>query len=177
MRIPHRCLSIYKEKETKMKLSVNHPTYGTIVYDENIWTGKKTLKVNDVTCFAVSKKEFLVGDQKVFLSGNLYTGIRLSIGQETVEISPRPTWYEIVLAILPVAFLLTWGNSPALCAIFPVIGGAIGGGIGALFSMTSLLMMKKANSPLYKVLIGLGMFAANLLVAFILALALISLIA
>lgn len=159
-----------------MKITINHPTYGTIIYDESFWTGKKTLTINGAHCFAVSKKEFLIGDQKVLLTGNLFAGIRLSINQEIIEISPRPSWYEIVFAILPIAFLLTWGNSPTLCAIFPVVGGAIGGAIGALFSLTSLLLMKNAKSPLHKVLIGLGMFAATLLVAFIIALLLISIL-
>ena len=157
-----------------MKTVINHPTYGEIVYDESFWTGKKTLTVNGTTCFAISKKEFMVGDQKVLLSGNLYLGIRLSIDQETIEISPRPAWYEIVLAILPILFLLTWGNSPALCAIFPVVGGAIGGAVGAVFSLSSLLLMKKSKSPAIKLLIGVGMFALTLLVAFVLALLVLS---
>lgn len=157
-----------------MKTVINHPTYGEIVYDESFWTGKKTLTVNGTTCFAISKKEFMVGDQKVLLSGNLYLGIRLSIDQETIEISPRPAWYEIVLAILPILFLLTWGNSPSLCAIFPVVGGAIGGAVGAVFSLGSLLLMKKSKSPAIKLLIGVGMFALTLLVAFVLALLVLS---
>lgn len=157
-----------------MKITINHPTYGEIVYDESIWTGKKTLQMNGSTCFAVSKKEFLVGDQKIRLSGNLFSGIRLSINQETIELSPRPTWYEIVLAILPLAFLLTWGNSPTLCAIFPVVGGAIGGAIGGACTMTSLLFMKNANSIAKKLLIGVGMFAAAILVSFLLALLVLS---
>ena len=160
-----------------MKLVVNHPTYGEIVYDENIWNGKKTLQVNGVNCFAMSKKEFMVNDQKAFLNGNLYTGITLTLGQDVIVISPRPTWYEILLAILPVAFLLTWGNSPSLCAIFPVVGGAIGGAIGALFSMMSLLTMKNTKSIGKKILIGFGLFALTLLVAFILASLLLSMMA
>ena len=159
-----------------MKITVNHPTYGEIVYDESLWTGKKTLTVNGNTCSAVSKKEFLAGDQKILLSGNLFAGIHLSINQETIEVSPRPTWYEIVLAILPIAFLLTWGNSPTLCAIFPVVGGGIGGAIGALFSLSSLLLMKNTNSIAKKFLIGVGMFAGTLLVAFVLALLFISML-
>ena len=153
-----------------MKITVNHPTYGTIVYDESIWTGKKTLTVNGTACFAVSKKEFMVGDQKAVLLGNLFMGIQLFINYETVEISPRPTWYEILLAVLPLTFLLTWGNSPTLCAIFPFVGGAIGGALGGIGSMTSLLLMKNASSTAKKLLIGVGMLAATLSLAFLLAL-------
>ena len=37
--------------------------------------------------------------------------------------------FEIVLSILIFAFVMVWGNSAKLCAIFPIVGGAIGGGI------------------------------------------------
>ena len=157
-----------------MKITINHPTYGEIVYDESVWTGKKTLTINGAPCFAVSKKEFMVGEQKAMLLGNLFMGIQLSINQETIELSPRPTWYEIVLAILPLAFLLTWGNSPTLCAIFPVVGGAIGGAIGGACAMTSLLLMKNAKSLAKKLAIGVGMIAATILASFLLALLVLS---
>ena len=160
-----------------MKITINHPTYGEIVYDESIWTGKKTLTVNGTTCFAVSKKEFLAGDQKILLSGSLLSGVRLTINQETVEVSPRPAWYEIAFAILPLVFLITWGSSPTLCAIFPVIGGAIGGAIGGVFGMTSLVLMKKTSSVGKKLLIGVGMFAAAVLASFVLAFLLLSALA
>ena len=160
-----------------MKITINHPTYGEIVYDESIWTGKKTLTVNGATCFAVSKKEFLAGEQKILLSGSLLSGVRLTINQETVEVSPRPAWYEIAFAILPLVFLITWGNNPALCAIFPVIGGAIGGAIGGVFGMTSLVLMKKTSSVGKKLLIGVGMLAAAVLASFVLAILLLSALA
>ena len=38
-----------------MKEIVNHPIYGEIIYNENIWTGKRTLTVNGVNAQAVSK--------------------------------------------------------------------------------------------------------------------------
>ena len=41
-----------------MKMTVNHPTYGEIVYAEGFWLGKKTLTVNGVEAAAVSKREF-----------------------------------------------------------------------------------------------------------------------
>jgi len=157
-----------------MKITINHPTYGEIVYNESFWTGKKALSVNGTSCFAVSKKEFMVGDQKAMILGNLFMGIQLYINHETIDISPRPTWYEIVLAVLPLAFLLTWGNSPTLCAIFPVVGGAIGGAIGGLCSMTSLLLMKNVKPLATKLLVGFGMLAATLLVSFLLALLVLS---
>lgn len=159
-----------------MKEILQHPTYGEIVYDENIWTGKKTLTVNGTDAMALSKKEYLVDGKKAVLKGNVYTGISLCIESETIDLSEKPKWYEVLLAILPFMFILVWGNNVTLCSIFPVIGGGLGGALGALGSLLSLLYMKKAKSPVTKVLIGLGACAVTALVAFISAIVYISLI-
>ncbi len=159
-----------------MQEIIRHPICGEIVYSESFWTGKKTLTVNGVDAQPISKKEFLINGEKAVIKGNFYTGIDLCIGNETVALSPKPKWYEIVLAILPVLFLLTWGNSATLCAIFPVVGGAIGGVIGALFSLTSLLLMKSSKAPMIKILIGVGMFVLTLAVSFVLAMLLLQIL-
>ena len=148
---------------------IQHATRGTIVYNESFWTGKKSLTVNGVNAQSISKQEFLIDGERALITGSSFTGITLQIGGESIVLLPKTAWYEYVLAILPILFLLTWGNSPALCAIFPVIGGAIGGAIGAILSMTSLLLMKKSRTPIVKLLIGIGMFAVTLLLGFLLA--------
>ena len=160
-----------------MKESVIHPEHGAIVYDENIFSGKVNLFINGVYARPFSKKEFLFEEKKVVIKGSFLTGVTLVIGGESIEISPKPKWYEILLAILPFAFLLVWGNDTELCAIFPVVGGAIGGGLGGLGMSVSLFLMKKTKSPLYKALIGLGCFAAIILIAFVLAIIILSSIA
>ena len=160
-----------------MKEIVQHPVHGEIVYNESFWTGKKALTINGVIATPIAKNQFALGEEKIVLSGSFLTGIKIYIDNSMVEISPKPKWYEIVLAVIPVAFLLTWGNSAELCSIFPVVGGALGGGLGALGSMTSLFFMKKSKSPLFKILIGLGALVATVLIAFVLALLMISLIA
>ncbi len=159
-----------------MKEYIQHPVYGEIVYDENIWTGKKTLTVNGENAKTISKNIFEADGKTLTISGSLLTGIKLFTDDETIEISPKPKWYEITLAVLPLVFLLTWGNSPALCAIFPVVGGAIGGALGGLGAVISLLYMKKADSPLKKVLIGTVALVATILIAFLLALGLVLLL-
>jgi hypothetical protein len=159
-----------------MKEFVQHPVLGEIVYDESIWTGKKTLTVNGETAKTISKNIFEVNGKTLTISGSILTGIKLFTDDETIEISPKPKWYEIALAILPFVFLMTWGNSPALCAIFPVVGGAIGGALGGLSGVISLLFMKKEESPAKKVLIGVIALVATVLVAFLLALGLVSLL-
>ena len=162
-----------------MKEIIQHPVYGEITYSESFWLGKKALTVNGMEAqpVAKSKKEFLVNGEKAVLKGNAFTGVTMQINNETVELIKKPKVYEIILAILPIVFLLTWGNSATLCAIFPVVGGAIGGAIGGIFSCESMVLMRNAKSPMTKILIGLGMFAATLLVGFVVALLLISLMA
>ena len=160
-----------------MKEFVQHPIYGKIVYNESFWTGKKTLTINGVDAQPVSKKEFTVEGKKVVIIGNSLIGVKVHIDNDTVEVSPKLKWYEIVFAVLPFIFLLTWGNSAVLCSVFPVVGGAIGGALGAIGSMTSLLFMKKSKSLLPKLLIGIGTFVGTVLIAFVLALLMIQLIA
>lgn len=153
-----------------MQERVQHPVYGEVIYNENIWTGKKALIVNGQFVPAVSKKSFLINGQSAVIEGSYLGGAKLLINNETIEIVPKPKWYEIFLSVLPFVFLMVWGNNVALCAIFPVVGGAIGGALGGLGVVFSLLYMKKANALIYKILIGLGTFVATVLAAFVMAL-------
>lgn len=154
-----------------MKSYVTHPTYGNIVYDENFWSGKKSILVNGNFAKRLSKKDFIVDGKSAILKGNFLTGATLQIEGETIVLCEKPKIYEFILALLPFIFILTWGNSPTLCLIFPVIGGAIGGALGALAFITSLILMKKTKSPLYKIIIGAVTFIVTVLIAFILAIA------
>ncbi|MBQ8746426.1 MAG: hypothetical protein IJZ08_00990 [Clostridia bacterium] len=156
-----------------MKEIVYHSIYGEIVYTENIWTGKKHLTANGADVPAVSKKEFLLGGEKAIVKGSMFLGISLCLPNETIQISPKTKWYEIVLSGLPLAFLMAWGNSPALCAVFPVVGGAIGGALGGLLSSWSLLLIKKIESIALKILTGIGMTVLTMLCGFVIALLLL----
>ena len=133
-----------------MKASITHPSYGEIVYSESIWTGKKSLIINGTAVQPVSKTEFMIGENKAVLKGNYLTGVSLSIGDETIELSPKSKWYEIVLAVLPIVFLLTWGNSATLCSIFPVIGGAIGA-----------KLLRKLRTPVVQIIFALFLIFAG----------------
>ncbi len=156
-----------------MKISVDHPSIGKIVYDENFWSGKKSLTVNDIPAKKVSKNEFLINEEKAVIKGNFFVGISLLLQNETIQILQKPKIYEVVLAILPIIFLLIWGNSVALCSIFPVVGGAIGGFIGGMFGVLSLVFMANTKKPLVKISIGLAMFASAILIAFAIAMLII----
>lgn len=160
-----------------MKELVQHFVYGEIVYNESLWTGKKTLTVNGVDAQPISKEEYMINGKKALLKGNYLTGISLYIEGETVQLSQKTKWYEMVFAIFPFLFLMTWGNSAALCSIFPVVGGALGGALGGFAMVPSLLLMKKQKHPLAKALIGISVVAVVAFVAFILAIAMIQFIA
>ena len=137
------------------------------MYQESFWTGKKTIVINGKAAIARGKKKFLHEGKTVLVKGNEFSGVSLVIDGTTVRITPGPKWYEIILALLPFLFIVTWGNSPALCAIFPVVGGAIGGFIGGLGLVLSRMAMKSQRNPIGKILMGLGVFAATVFVAFI----------
>ena len=147
--------------------------YGEIVFTEGFWSGKRTLTVNGAPAHALSKKEFTLNGVTFYIKGSFFTGYSLYVNGQTIQLSPKPLWYESVLAILPIVFLFTWGNSVALCEIFPVVGGAIGGALGAAGGMISLYLTKSKEAPLHKVLIGLGVALATIFVSFILAVALL----
>ncbi len=153
-----------------MKEIVLHPVYGEIVYNEDFWSGKKTLTVNGVPAQTISKKAYMIGDKQATLKGTFFMGVSLCIEDETIQVSPKPKWYEFVLSVLSFLFLVIWGNNPALCAIFPVVGGGIGGGLGGLSFALSLLFMKKQKTLLHKLLVGIGIIAITIFIAFILAL-------
>ena len=159
-----------------MKTIVQHPIWGQITYNENIWTGKKSIALNRLVAQRVSKKEFLIDNKRALIDGDYLRGATLYFDNETIELSPKPKWYEIALSLLPILFLLTWGNNPSLCAIFPVIGGALGGALGGFAIIISLMLMKKTQATITKVLIGIGILAATVLIGYVFALAYILLV-
>jgi hypothetical protein len=161
-----------------MKEIIQHPTYGEIIYTESFWTGKKMLTINGVQAKAITKTEFTIGEEKtlIALKGNFLTGVSIRMNEENIELTPKAKWYEIVISIIPLLFALVWGNSPALCAIFPLLGGALGGALGALFSMMALLLAKKQPKLITKILTALGVDVVALLVSFLLAMGMLTLL-
>ena len=152
-----------------MKEIILHPVYGEIVYNEGFWSGKKSLTVNGVPAQTISKKLYMIGDKQATLQGDFFMGASLCIEDETIQVSPKPKWYEFVLSVLSLLFLVIWGNNPALCAIFPVVGGGVGGVLGGLSFVLSLLFLKKPKTFLHKLLVGIGIIAITIFIAFIMA--------
>lgn len=74
-------------------------------------------------------------------------------------------------------FVIVWGNSPTLCALFPIAGGAIGGFVSTLFATLNISLANKTKNPLFKIFIGLGLFVATVLVCYAIASVLLSAVA
>ena len=155
--------------------AVKHERYGNITYDENFWTGRKVLTVDGKVLKRVSKNSFLhylgPNDSIHFIiSGSIFTGVSLKVGNESIQIIEKTKWYEYALAIMMLVFNFIWGNSKELNEIFPIVGGGIGGFLTAFIALPSLIFMKKAKKPVYKVLIGIAGFAISVLLTFLVGL-------
>ena len=145
-----------------MEKTVMHPVYGKITYDENIWSGKKTLSINGVTLSKINKNIFSwtngMANLSVVLKGNAMTGASIVIGGETIELYSKPSVLDWILSMLPFVLVMVWGNSRALCEIVPVAGGAIGGavsGMAIVLCMTGL-REKKLGGKLLVALLALA---------------------
>lgn len=164
-----------------MLISYKHPTLGTIVYDENIWTGKKTVFIDGIPLVTKNKKEFVYKNGEVcetaVLKGSYLSGIKMSILGETFVLVSAPKWYEVACSVMIFLLVVVWGNSAALCSIVPIVGGAIGGAISGMMLALNLIFMKSQKKVAVKLMVWLGMTIATFLLCFILALLIIPLIA
>ena len=165
-----------------MTTIVHHEIYGEIAYTEGFWTGKKSLTINGCPLMKTGRNSFAFTDQNgntftAFLKGNTLKGVTLIIGGSEIAITPKTKWYEILFAIIPLIFVIVWGNSVALCSIFPIVGGAIGGGISGLCGALSLVFIKKTKNIGLKILIALGALVVCVYICYIIAVALLSALA
>lgn len=145
-----------------MNQVVKHEKYGEISYEESVWTECKSLAINGVALNKISKKEFQTQDGKTAtVTGNFLWGANLLIDGETINLTPRVKWYEIVLCILPFILIVIWGNNVTLCRIIPVVGGAFGGFFSALFSCLGLIFIKRMKTVGLKILVALAVIAVT----------------
>ncbi len=156
-----------------MEIKIQDEKYGLIVYSESFWTGKKEIFVQNKLLGKVTKNKFYLMQENetvyFYIKGNALTGVELAVEKRTHTIIPKTKWYEHLLAWSIVLVNIVFGNIPAMLAVFPVVGGAIGGFVSALFACLCLNMIKKQNNILFKVLIALGFHIASLLSCFVLA--------
>ncbi len=164
-----------------MQKVIQHEKYGCIVYQENFWTGKPTVTINNTALKKINKRTFEYENEgtvtTVALKGSMLNGVQLQIGDDLITVQEKAKWYEYALSVLILVFDLVWGNVPALCAIFPLVGGAIGGFICGLFAVLNLFFMRKAEKIWQKLLIFLGFFAVSILCCYLIALAILAALA
>ena len=141
-----------------MKKIVNHPVYGEITYEEGLWSGKKTVLFNGQALKRINKNSFSFQQGEAVVTatirGSVLSGVALLVQGEEIWFYRKPAWYEWVLAVLPFALNIIWGNSTALCSIIPVVGGAIGGVLNAI-AMIYIMIRIREKAILGKVLISL----------------------
>ena len=161
-----------------MKIVIQHQRFGEIIYSENFWTGKKNISVGGYQLQKVNKTTYAVpggpAEAVVYVKGNLFTGVSLSVMGEVVPVTPATQWYEYAMCVQMFLLVMIWSNVPALFNIIPIVGGAVGGAISGLFIVINIFLMKKTNSVLVKIAIWLGMNVLMFASCYLVALALFS---
>jgi hypothetical protein len=164
-----------------MKVVVENEKYGTIEYNESFWTGKRTIYVGGKLLTKKAKNKYAYsseeGEVSVKVNGNTFSGLELIIMGSRVEIIPKTSVLEYILAVIPFIVVLIWGNSVYLCSIFPVVGGAIGGAISGAASVIGMMFMKRNKNFLVKILISLVTLAITMLICFGIAVLLVKALA
>ena len=158
-----------------MKNIIKNEKYGEILFQESFWTGKKSISINGKQLTKIDKTTFKMEDETtVTLSGNYLAGCKMKIGEDTVSLTPAIKWYEYLLSVLPFILIMVWGNSVTLCRIVPVVGGAIGGLISAIFCFANLFIIKRFNKWWLKLVISIVSLGLTFLVCYLVALIILS---
>ncbi len=145
-----------------------HPTVipdldGPVVVEQNLWSGKPRLFVGGVEVPSTGRRSFSVRTREgssvdITVKSTLVRPFpTIQIGDRNFETGPAlPVWL-VILMLLPLALL--------------VIGGALGGAIGALGVVVNTIIARSAWGVVAKSLTMFGVFAVALGLWFSLALA------
>lgn len=158
---------------------LEHGKYGQILYNRGFWTGKTAISINGTPLKKQRRNLYVYenGEESVSVSvkGNEIVGIKLFIDGEAFVVMQAPAWYEIALSILLAVVVITWGSVPALCSIFPIVGGAVGGAVAGVMTVLNLVAMKSVRNIGLKLVVWLAMLAATFGICFGIALIIIDL--
>lgn len=131
----------------------------TLEFDENVWTGKRSIKYDGVELTKIKRNiyEYRNGDQveQFKITGNQFAGISVNMFNNEVMVERKLTWYEILLSILVFA----------PCVLFGLIGGIFGGLLGA----TNLILIKQFDKWYIKVIASIAFLIAGLLLSYVFA--------
>ena len=136
------------------------------LYEENAWTGKRSLTVNGVPLTKTGKRQFSVTKEDgtvsyITVKGSFLSGISLLTSEGEVVLV-KNKWYDWVLIFLPMVGIVV---GVAGC-------GAIGGGLSALFGflgafVNATLLRSKLSMPI-RILLCIAVFAVVSAVWFLL---------
>ena len=158
-----------------MKEIIQHEKYGTIEFSEGNLVANRTITVNGQVLTKKSNKQFYLDDgTSVKVIGGLFSGVKLDIGGDIVQVSNPGTWYELAIYITGLVFLIVWSNSVALCSIIPMIGGAIGGILFAIPAVIGFSFSVKQKNPVLKLIITFSSVLLGLIICAIVGLLFIS---
>ena len=139
-----------------MKEIIQHEKYGTIEFSEGTVLGNREIVINGQPLTKKSNKVFYLADNtKIKVEGNLFTGVKLNIDGEMVQITPAGKWYELAIYIAGFVLLMVWSNSIPLLTILPMIGGGIGGLLYAIPAVLGFSVSVKQKNPILKATITL----------------------
>ena len=132
----------------------------TLVYEENAWTGRRTITINGRTLTKIKRNVYSDGSADYKVKGSYFTGITLE-GPETYVVYEKLNALQTILVFLPVIILA-------------VIGGAIGGLVGAIASIVVASIARQSNNTIVTFVIcviatGIGFVIWFILAMFVLA--------
>ena len=134
-----------------MQVTVSHPTYGIITYEEGFWTGKKTILFDGIPLNKINKTTYELPATEeapaltVTVKGSYIGGITLTVGDEVITLTPKASTSDYVLGILPGALFFAL-----------IMQGAIGGALAGMMGFGGVLLMKSRPNMKQKLLISLG---------------------
>ena len=144
-----------------MKVVVNNEQTNNkeLYYEENLWTGKRTIVYDGVTLTKVKRNlfEYKNGEttEQVEVIGNQLLGITIKMLGKEIEVARKLAWYEIVMAVLVFA----------PCILFGAIGGAIGGALG----FTNIVIIRNVKKIYLQIIISIMFMLIGLLMSYVIA--------
>ena len=139
-------------------------------YDENIWTGRKELRINGAPLKKISKNTFQDPDthEPLILKGSLLIGVKIVGKEKTIVLHKNSAldWILIYLPLFVAIMIMMLSGATRAGAIQGGLCGALAGGGGILVSYynASILMQDKKQSE--KILITIATTIATGLALF-----------
>lgn len=128
-----------------MKMTqVSKSSNKTYELNYDIWFGKTSLNVNGKHALKVKKMVFEYKDENqpktVTVKGNVFGGFKLIDGNEEIILTRPLLWYEWILVIAPFGLL---------------VGGALGGALGAIAAIGNTIVCRQTKNPIIKIFVSL----------------------